>query len=218
MTFDEVIAQAKEEREREPAEWPLTFAEHLQLGDERNKFENYLGRRAPLWQCHEYLSYFDSYARTEPMVMIILAANPERRLRIFLESGDCCDAPWPWRSLLADLLRSARKEVDLRECLSPRALTWFDGLPPIIPLYRGCTAGRERGLSWTTDVEVARRFAKGMRCINPAPTLVSAQISKQHVFACFVSRGEHEISLDYRRLRRVLAEPVPGWKPEELFG
>jgi hypothetical protein len=49
-------------------------------------------------------------------------------------------------------------------------------------------------------------FAKGKRCINLAPTLVSAQIPKRHVLACFVSRDEREIVPDYGRLRGVEAQ------------
>jgi hypothetical protein len=51
--------------------------------------------------------------------------------------------------------------------------------------------------------------ATGKRCINRHPTLVSACIPKEHVFAVFIDREEHEIVADYRRLRRVKIEPAP---------
>ncbi len=210
MTLDEKKEQVRNDREGEPTEWPVTFEEHQQLdAKDRGRFERYLGTRGPLWQCGQYLFYFDSYARTEPMFHLMRHASerPAHCLGIFLDSGNLCDAPWRWRPRLAKLLRSATEAIALRECLSAEALSWFDSLPPIIPIYRGCTAGRERGLSWTTDIEVATGFAVGKRCMNPVPTVVSAQIPKRHVFACFVSRNEHEIVPDYRRLRRV--KPMP---------
>jgi hypothetical protein len=38
--------------------------------------------------------------------------------------------------------------------------------------------------------------------MNKHPTLVRAEISKQHIFGVFLSRQENEIALDPRRLRR----------------
>jgi hypothetical protein len=108
MNGDDLIEQLREGQKREPTEWPLTFEEHQQLDTEaRCKFERYLGTCGPLWQCSQYLCYFDSYARTERMVFLMLHAQaPTRRLGIFLEEGNRCDGPWPWRSLLRELLRS----------------------------------------------------------------------------------------------------------------
>jgi len=87
-------------------------------------------------------------------------------------------------------------------------LAFYDALPETIAVWRGCEAGRERGLSWTIDRSVAEGFAIGKRCINRVPTLVRADIPKQHVFAVFSSRNEHEITLDPRRLRRLTKEAL----------
>jgi hypothetical protein len=38
---------------------------------------------------------------------------------------------------------------------------------------------------------------------------VSAYIPKEHVFAVFLDREEHEIAVDPRRLRRLKIEPGP---------
>jgi hypothetical protein len=89
--------------------------------------------------------------------------------------------------------------------------TWFESLDAEVPIYRGCEKGRERGLHWRLDQAVAAAFAKGKRCINRNPTLVSAYIPKEHVFAVFLSRQEQEIVADYRRLRRLMIEPARGY-------
>ena len=80
-----------------------------------------------------------------------------------------------------------------------------------VPIYRGCEKGCERGLHWTIDRAVAAAFAEGKRCGNRNPTLVSAYIPKEHVFAVFLNRKEQEIVADYRRLRRLKIEPAHGY-------
>jgi hypothetical protein len=90
--------------------------------------------------------------------------------------------------------------------LAAEERTWFEGQGALIPIFRGCERGRERGLYWTIDPAVARGFAAGKRCINRNPTLASAYIPREHVFGVFISRKESEIVVDYRRLRRLKIE------------
>ncbi len=81
----------------------------------------------------------------------------------------------------------------------------FSAPPPPRWSRSGAAArgGRARGLHWTTDRTVAEGFAQGKRCIKPNPTLVHAEIPKQHIFAVLVDRQEHEIVLDLPRLRKL---------------
>jgi len=46
---------------------------------------------------------FDSYSRTEAMVHVMLTARREAadQIKVFQEWGNMCDAPWPWRSIIA---------------------------------------------------------------------------------------------------------------------
>jgi hypothetical protein len=122
-----------------------------------------------------------------------------------------CDAPWPWRSDLARELRQALRQVSLREVLQPTDLAFYDALPATITVWRGCARGRERGLSWTVDRAVAEGFARGKRCINRNPTMVRADIPRQHVFAVFTDRNEQEVVLDPRRLRRLEKKGLEDW-------
>jgi hypothetical protein len=98
--------------------------------------------------------------------------------------------------------------VSLIELLDEAEHTFYVGLPHLVPVWRGCERGRERGLSWTTDRAVAEGFALGRRCVNKYPTLVRAEIPKQHIFGVFVSRRESEIALDPRRVRKVRKVPA----------
>jgi hypothetical protein len=167
-----------------------------------------LGRTASWDDALEYLWKFSSYARTEPMAYLMCCAPALRRMQIFLEIGNMCDAPWPYRSRIAEDLRAALAKVPLVGLLSPAARSFYEALPDLVPIWRGREAGRERGLHWTIRRALAEDFARGKRCWNRNPTLVSAEIPKQHILAVFVSRDEDEIVVDPRRLRNVRKETV----------
>jgi hypothetical protein len=169
---------------------------------------SYLAGQAPPKEVGEYLLSFGSYQRTEPMYFLMLASVPRRCLQIFLEWGNTGDAPWGWRSHLSQALRRSLADVALTELLSPDKLTFYTRLPDPTPIWRGCERDRQRGLYWTTSRAVAEDFARGVRCINKNPTLVTAEIPKQHIFAVFTERQEDEVVVDYRRLRRLKTMPI----------
>ena len=104
---------------------------------------------------------------------------------------------------LSDILRTACAEVEIADLLSPDARAFYDSLPNVVPVWRGCDRRRERGMSWTTDRSVAEGFAMGKRCVNRAPTLVRAEIPKIHIFGVFCDRSEHEIVLDYKTTSKI---------------
>jgi hypothetical protein len=163
----------------------------------------------PFAQAAKQLGLFDSYERTVAIVFVMQRApTAVDCLRVFLEWGNMCDAPWWQRSHIADMLRNALRGVRLADVLEPDALSFYNGLPEIVPIWRGCERGRERGLHWTGDRAIAEGFAVGKRCENKMPTLVRADIPKQHIFTVFISRQESEIVIDPRRLRGVKLEPL----------
>jgi hypothetical protein len=166
------------------------------------------------WQ-NDALSLADSYSRPTELVYA-KQREPRNRLLLFLTWWPSCDAPWHCRSYLAEMLRRALKQVSLSACLRPDELSWFKSLPAEIEIFRGCEHGRGRGLSWTTDIKVALGFARGKRCINHVPTLMTAKIPKQHVFGVFLGRNESEVAVDPRRLRCLKEERAQeardGWR------
>jgi hypothetical protein len=146
----------------------------------------------------------DSYSRAKKLVLEMCAKrSPHERIALFLRYGCICDAPWMYRGYYASILRKAIAQVPLMDVLEEPDREWFESLPGEISIYRGCTKGRERGLHWSTDIEVAKGFAIGKRCINPQPRLVSADIPKRHVLGVFTERRESEIVVDPRRLRQL---------------
>jgi hypothetical protein len=150
----------------------------------------------------------DSYRRTEALCTEMFREPlPAKRLSLFLEYFNMCDAPWPYRGVLACELREALKEVRLEDVLPEDERAWFAALPPIVQIYRGCQKGRERGLSWTARIDVAAGFAIGKRCHNAEPVLMTAVIPKQHILGVSLERREHEIVADPRRLRQLRVHP-----------
>jgi hypothetical protein len=137
------------------------------------------------------------------------AVDERRILEAFLDWGNLCDRPWPWRSIFTQTLRWALTSVPLVDVLAPEEREFFVGLPDPVPIWRGCERGLERGLSWTTDRKVAEEFARGKRHMNKQPTLIRAEIPKRQVFAVFVGRREHEVAADPRRLRRLERVELP---------
>jgi len=63
------------------------------------------------------------------------ASTAADRLRLFLEWGNVCDAPWANRSLIAGMLRQIPMAADL---LPPAARTFYEALPDPLPIWRGC--------------------------------------------------------------------------------
>jgi hypothetical protein len=155
------------------------------------------------------LGMFNSYERTPALVLVLgRAPTPADIMRVFLDWGHMCDAPWWDRTHIAMYLRRAISEINMADFLELDARAFYDALPPVVSIWRGCERGRERGLSWTTDRAVAEAFASGKRCSNRSPTLAQAEIPKQHIFAVFVSRSENEIVVDPRRLRKFQAHDL----------
>lgn len=74
---------------------------------------------------------------------------------------------------------------------------WFDSLSDEITVFRGCERSNVQGLSWTTELDVAKNFAspnRGMSLIDPV--IVSAVISKADAFFACNERNEFEIVHD----------------------
>jgi hypothetical protein len=88
---------------------------------------------------------------------------------------------------------------------------FLDDLPDPVTLYRGQSERDQLGLSWTTDVASAERFAKGHRGIPvPRPAVFTVTLPKHAIAFCCVERGEAEVVLmelpprrRARRLRKV---------------
>lgn len=102
---------------------------------------------------------------------------------------------------------------DEADCQGYEASFWED-LPAIITVYRGCARTHVAGLSWTISREVAEKFATGHRDIRVLdPVIASAQIGKENILGTFDGRDEAEILLDPASLAELQIEAFTSAQP-----
>lgn len=78
--------------------------------------------------------------------------------------------------------------------LAAEEYAFFNGLPEVVDVFRGASPDRKRGYAWTTDEDVAERFARGHRGIGVRDgTIYRATIEKPRIWTVFTERGEAEI-------------------------
>jgi hypothetical protein len=106
----------------------------------------------------------------------------------FKQVFQVCDDTWHARNDLLRLLRRRRRRP-------PVKLTFP------LTIYRGGDATRLMGISWTTDFEIAKGFARGHRGIrNNKPAVAEASALRSDVFCENDDRNEREIIIDPRRI------------------
>lgn len=147
---------------------------------------------------------------------------------VFHQTWPVCDDTWWLSKQLLSTLRRQRDEawddgaggpaidlalfsMDEHNAGINRDREFYGSLPynKPFPVYRGCSRSRVRGISWTTDRQVAMSFAQGHRGISvPDSVLASATITLDAIFTVSQDREESEIILDPRRLRGLKVEPV----------
>ncbi len=143
--------------------------------------------------------------RLEILWGLTLAWPPALASEAYQRFYSGCDDTWYMRATLLERLREIGFGQPHKE---PDDIAFFESLPDRVKVWRGCSASRVRGLSWTTARDTALRFARGHRMIQvPNPTLASAVIPKTAIFFVVTNRKESEIILDPRRLSRLTTEP-----------
>lgn len=152
----------------------------------------------------------DSTNRVRVMIDLMRrVSSPAVFWRIFILGWSECDDTWS-ESLV--LLRILHEHGSGAQFLQGEARSFYEGLPDLVPIFRGCSRQRLRGLSWTTNLEIAEGFARGHRNIRvPDPIVATAKIPKEAIFAVCVERGESELVINPRRLRTLTVtdyEPI----------
>jgi hypothetical protein len=155
-----------------------------------------------------HLWKLNSTERTEVMIDILGGVDTPTFWRVLTGVWNACDDTWTFRRDLLSLLRRHAAVECSREYMSRTGRAFLDSVPRWIRVYRGCSASRVRGISWTTQPKAARGFARGHRLISvPEPVIATATIPKEAVFFVSTDRKEHEIILDPRSLSGICVEP-----------
>ena len=100
-----------------------------------------------------------------------------------------------WKQLFK-VRRSGR-----RECLmKPKEISFYCRLPQQVLCYRAHRPGERDWISYTLDLDIARRFAKE----REVATLSAYRILRRDLLALFLRRGEYEVlCLDRKKARLV---------------
>jgi hypothetical protein len=77
-----------------------------------------------------------------------------------------------------------------------------------ITIYRGVRVNNYRGLSWTTDKNVAEWFAKRFGNNGDKCFVFTGIITKKNIIDIFNCRNEKEIVCDYRRIKNIRCEEI----------
>jgi len=105
---------------------------------------------------------------------------------------------------LIDLFSSCIPEV----LMEKEELEVLKNLPEEVTVYRGVTTYNQkvvRALSWTLNIEVAKKFAE--RYWEENGTIYQAEIKKENILAYF--EGEEEVIVIPRRLHKIVALESP---------
>lgn len=112
-----------------------------------------------------------------------------------------------------DLLIFMKERGSAAEYLEGRNKEFYDSLPALVTIYRGCSLPFVRGMAWTTNRSVAEAFASGHRGIPVRDAVIAtALIPKDAIFTVMTDRNEDEVVINWRRLRRLTTQ---AWQSRE---
>lgn len=78
----------------------------------------------------------------------------------------------------------------------------------MVTIYRGVKVNNYRGLSWTTDKNVAEWFARRFGYNGDKCYVFTGIINKKDILALFSSRNEKEVVCDYRKIKNIQCEEI----------
>lgn len=134
-------------------------------------------------------------------------SRPEIIWPVFHHVWNCCDATFAQSDELIQFLDMTEYSYEgetgcSRNYLSSEDKAAFEALPEFIQIYRGASLSRIYGFSWTTDLKIAKTFARGHRCVTvPDPVIASLRICKNEVIGFYTSREESEVFINPDRIK-----------------
>jgi hypothetical protein len=84
----------------------------------------------------------------------------------------------------------------------------YMALPERVTIYRGCSARRLTGASWSLDPDVARGFPTLSGYCVSDPVLITARVHKDNILALKLDRQEQEVITF--KIRRTRVEEIKG--------
>jgi len=146
----------------------------------------------------------NSEDRAHEMLRLTQIVETEVFWKVFHHCWSSFDDTWALNRALLQSLSFHNAEDPARYHMDRKQATFYNALPDVITVFRGCSKERIRGMSWTTDVAVAEEFARGHRGMSPSNHAVAqARIPKSEIFTVLVHREEREIVLNPSELSEI---------------
>lgn len=150
---------------------------------------------------------FSSENRIYPILRFMAQSSKDVAMDIFSRTWTSCDDTWPVTTHLVNTLLRVGDGVDFTKFLLAEDAEWFASLEENVTIYRGGSDYRAWGASWTTSRMVAESFARGHRGYEVFyPVISTAVIPKDLILFASNDRGEQDIVVNPRRLRKRVVE------------
>ncbi len=154
------------------------------------------------------LSHVRPKLRAKYLVSALENSPTELFWPVFLNAWPGC-LSWRFRKRFIRMLRHHAEQEPAVNYMHPAAAEFFNSLPQTMIAFRGCAAECSRGLSWSTDQNVAKQFAVEHFGRSSNQVLATAKIHKKHIFAVCVEEGLSEIIVDPMYMQDVHLSAMP---------
>lgn len=153
------------------------------------------------------LRYAHSYMRAECLLRLLDLDRSSDTWALVGENWSTCDNIMMHRTAFDIYLRARREEhgFPVVEAMDAGERTALSTLPEVVTVYRGCYSENMRGLSWSTDREVAAKFPTLNRYHRPRhpPLLVTGNVKRRNIAFLKLDRKEAEVVAPWRAVHIV---------------
>jgi hypothetical protein len=146
--------------------------------------------------------------RAQRLLELTADSDPAVFWQVFHQVWNNCDDTWYLQLDIIEALELNREAQPPRLFWNDEQKAFFDALPEVVTIYRGCSRERMRGVSWTTDKAVAEGFARGHRGITVPDAIVAEyRIAKPDIITVMPDIAESEVIIDPRGIE-ISARPL----------
>ena len=144
-----------------------------------------------LEEAQEILGWCDSYGRMPKLIELYEDLEFEDWLIVLGEEWSGCDNIFEF---LPELEAIFTCDIGpFQQMMNEEENKYYQELPDLVRIYRGCGEHNIRGACWTLDPEVAKQFPFQNRYLQANPLLVTAEVGKDHIVAVKLDRQEAEV-------------------------
>jgi hypothetical protein len=159
-----------------------------------------MNKTKQLQDLEEIMLYVDKPYRIEALHALHYEVEPENFWTLFHRYWNSVENPSDFIDLINSMFEyddygfnyDMLQDESRLNTLEPEDKAFYDSLPDEFAVFRGCHSFNEQGFSWTTDREVAERFALRM-AIDKEYILLQGMVRKTDVICAYDNREEKEI-------------------------